>query len=75
MPKDYVVCTLIVADTAVIKAESPEEACEIYEMPEELVDKDVMLWAVTAEEFYATIKAAQAEQVIARAEEAIRSEI
>ena len=74
MSERYVVCALIVGDTAVIEADSPEAAAEMYEMPEELKDKDVMLWAVSAEEFYATINKAKEGDVIAAAEEAIRQD-
>ena len=70
--EDFVVCALIMADTAVIRAATPEAAAERYEMPEELAGKDVLLWAIGAEEFRATVAAAQSGTVIAAAEEALR---
>jgi hypothetical protein len=48
---NYVVVALVPLDTAVIPAESAEEALDKYELPEELLDEDVFTYACTEEEF------------------------
>jgi hypothetical protein len=49
---DYVVLVLSPVDTAVIPAETEQEAINKYELPEEFHNVDIMLYVVTAEEFF-----------------------
>ncbi len=48
---NFVVLALKVMDTAVIPAETQEAALDVYELPEEFNDDDILTWAVTEEEF------------------------
>ena len=55
--EEYVVCTLVIKDTAIIPAASAEDAVDLYMMPEELANgkEDMMIWCATAEEFRSAI--------------------
>jgi len=53
---EYVVIAMAPVDTAVINAESEQDAILKYELPDDVPkDKDILLYAVTAEEFYDTL--------------------
>jgi hypothetical protein len=51
MPSEFVVLAMEVKDTALIMAETQEEAIEQYEIPEELQDVDIVTWAMPKAEF------------------------
>lgn len=48
---EYVVIAALIVDTAIILATSEQEASEKYEIPEDLVDRDIAVWAMTRKEF------------------------
>ena len=49
---DYVVIALTPVETAVIAAESEAEAITKFELSEEYLGMDIMLYAIEADEFY-----------------------